>query len=58
MEEKYHPHGATCYVHEFLARRLDHTWFPQVFSMIAQASAIGAPGADGVVQDPEESIKV
>ena len=27
----------------------------EVFSMIAQASAIGAPGADGVVQDPEES---
>ena len=27
----------------------------EVFNMIAQASAIGAPGADGVVQDPEES---
>ena len=27
----------------------------EVFSMIAQASAIGAPSADGVVQDPEES---
>ena len=27
----------------------------EALSMIAQASAIGAPGADGVVQDPEES---